>query len=51
MRFSRGIAKRTTINLDCSGLDHLSKEISYTFVSNHRDIVLDAAWLKCTAVC
>lgn len=42
----RGIAKRTTVNLDCSGLDHLSKEISYTFISNHRDIVLDAAWLN-----
>lgn len=40
------IADRTTVTLEITGLDHLLKENNYTFISNHRDIVLDAAWLN-----
>lgn len=42
----RKLADKTTSTLECSGLDHLSKGRSYTFISNHRDIILDAAWLN-----
>lgn len=42
----RKLAEQTTGTLECSGLDHLSQKRNYTFISNHRDIVLDAAWLN-----
>lgn len=35
--------QRTTENVSWSGLDKLSKDKSYLFLSNHRDIVLDPA--------
>lgn len=36
---------RSSDSLKSSGFEHLAKETAYTFVSNHRDIVLDAAIL------
>jgi hypothetical protein len=36
----------TVKKLTYSGLEHLSKEKSYMFISNHRDIVLDSAVLQ-----
>ena len=40
------LAERTTDSLDMSGIDDLDKDDNYTFISNHRDIVLDAALLS-----
>lgn len=40
------LAERTTTSLDLSGVETLRKDDSYTFISNHRDIVLDAAFLN-----
>jgi len=37
------ILKRSTDGLTSSGLDSLDKNISYLFISNHRDIILDSA--------
>lgn len=39
------IVKMSMTNFTYSGLEHLDKEKSYLFVSNHRDITLDAALL------
>jgi len=40
------ILKRTTDGLTCSGLEHLDKSTSYLFISNHRDIILDSAFIN-----
>lgn len=40
------LADKTTVSLDMSGAEALSHIESYTFISNHRDIVLDAAFLN-----
>lgn len=40
------ILKRSTDGLTCSGLEHLDKSTSYLFISNHRDIVLDSAFIN-----
>ncbi|MBV5316079.1 MAG: glycerol acyltransferase [Prolixibacteraceae bacterium] len=37
------ILKRSTDGLTSSGLEHLDKNASYLFISNHRDIILDSA--------
>ena len=37
------ILKKTTDGLTSSGLEDLDKNVSYLFISNHRDIILDAA--------
>ena len=37
------ILKKSTDGLTSSGLDHLEKNVSYLFISNHRDIILDSA--------
>ncbi|MFV0522133.1 MAG: 1-acyl-sn-glycerol-3-phosphate acyltransferase [Mangrovibacterium sp.] len=37
------IINRTTCGVTCSGLDKLDKSKGYLFISNHRDIILDAA--------
>lgn len=36
---------RTTSRFTASGFTHLERKKPYLFISNHRDIVLDAAWL------
>ena len=40
------ILKRTTDGLTCSGTEHLDKSTSYLFISNHRDIILDSAFIN-----
>jgi hypothetical protein len=40
------IIKMTIKKLTCDGLEYLTKEKSYMFISNHRDIVLDSAILQ-----
>lgn len=44
--FLLDLAANTTDGLSISGLDNISKNESYTFMSNHRDIVLDASFLN-----
>lgn len=40
------IADKTTDGVGSSGLDRLDKDESYLFISNHRDIVLDSAFIN-----
>lgn len=40
------IARKSTFSLDISGRSRLIPGESYTFISNHRDIVLDASFLN-----
>ncbi|MEN8120819.1 MAG: 1-acyl-sn-glycerol-3-phosphate acyltransferase [Bacteroidota bacterium] len=40
------MVKNTTAGLSFSGLKHLDPKKSYLFISNHRDIVLDSAFLN-----
>jgi glycerol-3-phosphate O-acyltransferase len=40
------IIHTTTHGLTCSGLENLDKSKAYLFISNHRDIILDAAFLN-----
>ena len=44
--FLFGIANRSTSGLTITGLEHVSKEKSASYISNHRDIVLDAAFFN-----
>lgn len=44
--FLHMLALKTTSGLTIGGLENISKEGSYTFMSNHRDIVLDASFLN-----
>lgn len=37
------ILKPSTDGLTSSGIEHLDKHVSYLFISNHRDIILDSA--------
>jgi len=41
-----GLIKRTIDDLTYSGLDNVSKDKNYLFVSNHRDIVMDPALIN-----
>jgi hypothetical protein len=38
--------KNSTDGLEFSGLENISKDQAYLFISNHRDIVLDSAYLN-----
>jgi 1-acyl-sn-glycerol-3-phosphate acyltransferase len=40
------VARKTTFSLTISGRSRVSKDVPSTFISNHRDIVLDAAFLN-----
>ncbi len=40
------ILRPTTKGLTCSGLNNLEESKSYLFISNHRDIILDSAFLN-----
>lgn len=42
----RMIINRTSGGLSCTGIEKLDKKKAYLFISNHRDIVLDAALLN-----
>jgi len=41
----RQLAKKSTDSLGLSGFKYLDRTKAYTFVSNHRDIILDSAYL------
>ena len=40
------LVKTTTNGLTCDGLRNIASDTSYTFITNHRDIVLDASFLN-----
>ncbi len=42
----KNVVSKTSKGLSCSGIEHLDKKKPYLFISNHRDIVLDAALLN-----
>jgi hypothetical protein len=44
--FIERIIKQTTDGLTSSGLEFLDKKKAYIFISNHRDIILDSAFLN-----
>ena len=44
--FIEGLMAKTATTLTTSGTENLDKEVPYTFVTNHRDIVLDSAQLS-----
>lgn len=41
----RKLASKTTTSLDLSGFKYIDRTHAYTFMSNHRDIILDSAFL------
>ncbi len=43
---SHGLIKKTTSDFTCSGFENIDRDKPYLFVSNHRDIVLDAMFLQ-----
>lgn len=42
----RHIAKKTCFSLDASGRSKLNNNEGYTYISNHRDIILDSAFIN-----
>ena len=44
--FMEGLMAKTGTTLTTSGTEYLDNELPYTFVTNHRDIVLDSAQLS-----
>lgn len=44
--FLEKLAATTTDGVTCSGTENITPGTSYTFISNHRDIVLDASFLN-----
>lgn len=45
-RAIRNLVMRNEINLTVSGIDELDPDKDYLFISNHRDIILDSAFLN-----
>ena len=44
--FLEMLAKTTTSGISLGGIKHLNPSMNYTFITNHRDIVLDASFLN-----
>ncbi len=44
--FLEMLAQRTIAGITCDGIENLDKKGSYTFITNHRDIVLDTSFLN-----
>lgn len=44
--FLEMLAKTTTSGITLGGIKYLNPSLSYTFITNHRDIVLDASFLN-----
>lgn len=44
--FLEMLAKTTTSGITLGGLKYLNPSVNYTFITNHRDIVLDASFLN-----
>lgn len=49
--FLEMLAKKTTSGLSIGGLENIEKGKNYTFITNHRDIVLDASFLNVMFIC
>ncbi|NEP83294.1 MAG: acyltransferase [Okeania sp. SIO3B3] len=49
-KFMHWIIKNTTEGLSFSGHEKLRKDTAYLYISNHRDIVLDVAFLTCAVI-
>lgn len=45
-KFLEGLAATTTAGISIDGLENCDRNKNYTFISNHRDIVLDASFLN-----
>ncbi len=45
-KFLEGLAASTTAGISIDGLENCDRSKNYTFISNHRDIVLDASFLN-----
>lgn len=45
-RFVNFVIEHSTDGITCSGIENLSPNESYVFIGNHRDIVLDSAFLQ-----
>lgn len=45
-QFVEFLVSTTTKGLSASGIENIAPGVSYTYISNHRDIVLDASWLN-----
>jgi hypothetical protein len=39
------VAAKTSASIECSGFENIEKGMSYIYISNHRDIILDASLL------
>jgi hypothetical protein len=39
------VVNKTTASIECTGFENIEKRIAYTYISNHRDIILDASLL------
>lgn len=48
--FLTGIESRTSTGITTTGLENVNKNQPYIFMSNHRDIVLDASFLNITLI-
>lgn len=44
--FLEMLAQRTTSGITCSGIENVKGKGAFTYISNHRDIVLDASFLN-----
>ncbi len=44
--FLETLERKTTAGITSTGLENLTSGMAYTFISNHRDIVLDASFLN-----
>lgn len=44
--FLEMLAKKTTSGITLGGVKYLNQSMNYTFITNHRDIVLDASFLN-----
>lgn len=44
--FLEMLAKKTSAGITIGGLENINTDMAYTFITNHRDIVLDASFLN-----
>ncbi len=44
--FLEGLIRKTSAGLSCDGFENMADDGCYTFITNHRDIVLDSAFLN-----
>ena len=46
-QFMKWVIEHTTRGMSYSGIENLRKDTAYLYISNHRDIVLDVAFISC----